>query len=230
VAMVERYSPDSFAAQVHALLNRPDAAPILAGLRIPALLLSATGDTWSPPAQHEAMRELCPRAELIIVPEAGHMLPIEQPAAVAAALDSWLARVADADIVRDCTQQIHRYAQLNDAGAIAELCQMFTEDAVFARPSDPHNPVHGRAAIRASFEARPPRRTLHIIFNVKVLVESSTRARATSDVILITADAAATAVPILTRFDGSFSDVLHRVGNEWLFASRRGQINSKCVL
>jgi len=230
VAMVERYSPDSFAAQVHALLNRPDAAPILAGLRIPALLLSATGDTWSPPAQHEAMRELCPRAELIIVPEAGHMLPMEQPAAVAAALDSWLARVADADIVRDCTQQIHRYAQLNDAGAIADLCQMFTENAVFARPSDPDNPIHGRAAIRASFEARPPRRTLHIIFNVKVVVESSTQARATSDVILVTADTAAAAVPILTRFDGSFSDVLHRVGNEWLFASRRGQINSKCVL
>jgi len=230
VAMVERCSPDSFAAQIHALLNRPDAAPILAGLRVPTLLLSATGDTWSPPAQHEAMRELCPRADLIILPEAGHMLPIEQPAAVAAALDSWLARVADADIVRDCTQQIHRYAQLYDARATAELCQMFTEDAVFARPSDPHNPVHGRAAIRASFEARPPRRTLHIIFNVKVVVESSTRARATSDVILITADTAAAAVPVLTRFDGSFSDVLHRVGNEWLFASRRGQINSKCVL
>ena len=230
VAMVERCSPDSFAAQIRALLTRPDAAPALAGLRIPTLLLSATGDTWSPPAQHEAMRELCPRAELIVVPEAGHMLPMEQPAAVAAALDSWLDRVADADIVQDCTQQIHRYAQLNDAGAIAELCQMFTEDAVFARPSDPDNPIHGRAAIRASFEARPPRRTLHIIFNVKVVVESSTRARATSDVILITADTAAAAVPILTRFDGSFSDVLHRVGNEWLFASRRGQINSKCVL
>jgi pimeloyl-ACP methyl ester carboxylesterase/ketosteroid isomerase-like protein len=247
VAMVERCSPDSFAAQIRALLTRPDAAPILAGLRIPALLLSATGDTWSPPAQHQAMRELCPRAELIILPEAGHMLPVEQPAAVAAALDSWLARVgrddwrsaagkrdaadaADADIVRACTQRIHHYAQLNDAGAIAELCQMFTEDAVFARPSDPDNPIHGRAGIRASFEARPPRRTLHVIFNVKVVVESSTRARATSDVILITADTAAATVPILTRFDGSFSDVLHRVGNDWLFASRRGQINSKCVL
>jgi len=243
--MIERYSPESFAAQIRALLSRADAAPVLAGLQMPALLLSATGDIWSPPAQHEAMRELCPRAELIIVPEAGHMLPIEQPVAVAAALDDWLARVGrddragvhdagdvanagDADIVRACTRQIHRYAQLNDAGAVAELCQMFTEDALFARPSDPHNPVHGRAAIRASFEARPPRRTLHVIFNVVVAVESPTRVRATSDVILIAADTAA--APVLTRFDGSFTDVLHRVGNEWLFASRRGTINSKSVL
>lgn len=295
VAMIERYSPDSFAAQIRALLTRADAAPLLAGLRIPALLLSATGDTWSPPAQHEAMRELCPQAELIIVPEAGHMLPVEKPVAVAAALDRWLTRVGrdnrwgaagmhevgdaddvadaddmadaddvadagdiadvgdvadagnvadagdmadaghtadagDADIVRDCTRQIHRYAQLNDAGAVAELCHMFTEDALFARPSDPHNPVHGRAAIRASFEARPPRRTLHVIFNVTVVVESSTSVRATSDVILITADTVAAAAPILTRFDGTFTDVLHRVGNEWLFASRRGTINSKSVL
>jgi hypothetical protein len=67
---------------------------------------------------------------------------------------------------------------------------------------------------------------------LKVTVESSTLARATSDVILITADTAAAvaAAPILTRFDGNFTDVLHRVGNEWLFASRRGTINSKCVL
>jgi pimeloyl-ACP methyl ester carboxylesterase len=97
LAMIERGSPDSFAAQIHALLTRSDAAPVLAKLQVPTLLLSATGDTWSPPAQHEAMHELCPRAELIIVPAAGHMLPVEQPGAVAAALDSWLARVGQDD-------------------------------------------------------------------------------------------------------------------------------------
>jgi pimeloyl-ACP methyl ester carboxylesterase len=93
LAMIERGSPDSFAAQIRALLTRSDAAPVLAQLQVPTLLLSATGDAWSPPAQHAAMHELCPRAELIIVPAAGHMLPIEQPGAVAAALDSWLERV-----------------------------------------------------------------------------------------------------------------------------------------
>ncbi len=95
VAMVERGSPASFAAQIRALLTRSDATPVLATLRIPTLLLSATGDTWSPPAQHEAMRRLCPQATLGIVAEAGHMLPVEQPAAVSAALDRWLQRVAE---------------------------------------------------------------------------------------------------------------------------------------
>jgi len=93
VAMVERSSPEIFASQIRALLNRPDAAAVLSRLEIPTLLLSAAGDVWSPPAQHEAMRELCPRAELVIVPEGGHMAPVEQPAAVAAALDGWLARI-----------------------------------------------------------------------------------------------------------------------------------------
>jgi pimeloyl-ACP methyl ester carboxylesterase len=96
VAMVERSSPDSFAAQIRALLTRPDAAAVLPRLGIPTLLLSAAGDVWSPPAQHEAMRGLCPRAELIIVPVGGHMVPMEQPIAVAAALDGWLARVVEA--------------------------------------------------------------------------------------------------------------------------------------
>ena len=243
VAMVERASPDSFAAQVRALLTRPDAAAALAKLEIPTLLLSASGDAWSPPAQHEAMRGLCPHAELIIVPEGGHMVPIEHPTAVAAALDGWLARVgeadlvdtrpfdpADPDIIRACTQRVNHYARLNDSGAYAELSNMFTEDAVFARPSDPNNPVRGRAAIRASFESRPPRRTLHVIFNVRVAVESATRAVATSDVILISAEDSALAAPVITRFQGSFTDVLRRVGNEWLFAEKRGQITSKSVL
>jgi pimeloyl-ACP methyl ester carboxylesterase/ketosteroid isomerase-like protein len=240
-AMIERGSPDSFAAQIRALLTRSDAAPVLAQLHVPTLLMSATGDTWSTPLQHEEMQALCPRAELSIVPAAGHMLPIEQPAAVAAALDSWLARIGqnerygivdmdDSDIVQACTRQINRYAQLNDAGAVAELSEMFTEDAVFARPSSPNDPIHGRAAIRASFESRPPRRTLHVVFNVKVVVESANRAQATSDVILISADTATAPAPVLTRFDGTFADVLHRLGNEWLFASRRGNITSRCVL
>jgi len=65
---------------------------------------------------------------------------------------------------------------------------------------------------------------------VRVVVESSIRARATSDVILISADTATVAAPILTRFDGVFTDVLHRVGTEWLFAERRGKITSKSAL
>lgn len=95
--MVERNTPESFFAQTHALLNRSDAADVLLTVHVPVLLLSATGDTWSPPRQHAFMRELCPTAQLTIVEGAGHMAPAEQPAAVAASLGQWLERVKDSN-------------------------------------------------------------------------------------------------------------------------------------
>lgn len=90
-AMVCRATADSFAGQIKALLDRPAAEAVLSDLRVPALLLSATGDTWSPPDQHRAMLKFAPHAHLVIVEDAGHMVPVEQPATVASALRTWLA-------------------------------------------------------------------------------------------------------------------------------------------
>ncbi|MGA2710214.1 MAG: alpha/beta fold hydrolase [Steroidobacteraceae bacterium] len=90
--MVERSTPESFAAQVTALLERPDALDLLPAIRVPTLLLSGAQDNWSPLAQHAEMHRLIPGSMLVAIPDAGHMAPVEQPAAVAAALLSWLAR------------------------------------------------------------------------------------------------------------------------------------------
>jgi pimeloyl-ACP methyl ester carboxylesterase len=89
--MVERSTPESFAAQVTALLERPDALDVLPTIRVPTLLLSGAEDNWSPLAQHAEMHRLIPRSTLVAIPDAGHMAPVEQPAAVAAALLTWLA-------------------------------------------------------------------------------------------------------------------------------------------
>jgi len=91
VAMVERQTPDSFAAQQQALLARPDADPVLPTIRVPTLLVSGSADAWSPIAQHEAMRRRIPDATLVAIEDAGHMAPTEQPDAVASALGVWLA-------------------------------------------------------------------------------------------------------------------------------------------
>lgn len=89
-AMVERQTPEDFARQIAALLDRPNAEAALRTVRVPTLLLSATNDRWSPVAQHEAMLDLLPGARLAIVEDAGHMAPMEQPDAVAAAMRAWL--------------------------------------------------------------------------------------------------------------------------------------------
>lgn len=95
VAMVARSDPARFAAQIDALLHRPDGAAVLRGLRCPLLLLCGREDRWSPPARHEAMQAMVPGAALELVEHCGHMSPMEQPDAVTSALAQWLARSID---------------------------------------------------------------------------------------------------------------------------------------
>ena len=91
VAMFSHKGADVFAAQIEALLARPDASEVLRSLRIPTLLQCGAQDTWSPPAQHEAMRALAPHAVFDVIADAGHMAPMERPEAVAASLARWLS-------------------------------------------------------------------------------------------------------------------------------------------
>jgi pimeloyl-ACP methyl ester carboxylesterase len=89
--MISHSTPETFAGQIKALVERPDAQSALATVTVPTLLVSATEDKWSPPAQHEEMLTMVPHAKLVIVQNAGHMAPVEQPEAVAAAMREWLA-------------------------------------------------------------------------------------------------------------------------------------------
>ena len=91
-AMVTGRTAASFRRQQEALLARPDARPVLAQVHCPTLVLTGREDEWSPPEQHEAIAAAIPGASLVIVPEAGHFAPLEQPAAVTQALRELLAR------------------------------------------------------------------------------------------------------------------------------------------
>jgi pimeloyl-ACP methyl ester carboxylesterase len=90
IEMMSRKTPEIFAAQVRALLARPDATAVLDQIRCPALLLSGQEDGWSPPAQHAAMHANIAGSTLVIVPGSGHMSMLERPAEVSAALRAWL--------------------------------------------------------------------------------------------------------------------------------------------
>ncbi len=94
VAMFARKSADVFAAQIEALLARPDASDVLRTLTVPTLLQCGAQDSWSPPAQHADMQALAPHAVLDVIAHAGHMAPMERPADVAASLARWLAKTA----------------------------------------------------------------------------------------------------------------------------------------
>jgi len=88
--MLERSSPDQFAAQIKALLCRPDAAPVLTTISCPALVLTGEQDRWSPPAQHAAMAGAISGARLSIIEHCGHMATLEQPLLVGQSMRQWL--------------------------------------------------------------------------------------------------------------------------------------------
>ena len=93
-AMVERCTAAEYAAQIHAMLHRPDVLGVLQTISVPTLLLSGSDDTWSPISQHEVMHRRIPHATLFEVHGAGHMAPVERPDAVALALREWLGSLA----------------------------------------------------------------------------------------------------------------------------------------
>jgi pimeloyl-ACP methyl ester carboxylesterase len=96
--MIERRTPDIYAAQTRALIGRPDATAVLAKVRCPTLVLCGQEDLWSPPQRHEAICDLVPGSSLTVVPYCGHMSTMEQPAAVSQALRSWLAHAGPESI------------------------------------------------------------------------------------------------------------------------------------
>ena len=88
----------------------------------------------------------------------------------------------------DCERLIKHYVNLNDAQDWPAVAALYTEDARFARPSQPGVFVEGREAILASFLARPARAQRHVIANMVVEVEDADHARAFSVIVLYMGD------------------------------------------
>jgi pimeloyl-ACP methyl ester carboxylesterase len=88
--MVARRNVVEYAAQVQALLARPDARDVLAAIAVPALVLCGQDDAWSPLARHEEMAARIAGAQLAVIERCGHMCTMEQPEAVAESVIAWL--------------------------------------------------------------------------------------------------------------------------------------------
>lgn len=90
LCMLERSNPEQFAAQINALLGRPNAALQLPSIQCPALVLCGREDLWSPPAQHQAIADGIRGSVFEVVEHCGHMSTMEQPEAVNQAMRRWL--------------------------------------------------------------------------------------------------------------------------------------------
>ena len=84
--MISRTTPTRFAAQIRALLSRPDAGDVLSAIRCPTLVLCGRQDTWSPWSRHEEIARRVATSTLVGIDRCGHMAPMEQPDEVTTAL------------------------------------------------------------------------------------------------------------------------------------------------
>ncbi|MSP20462.1 MAG: alpha/beta fold hydrolase [Alphaproteobacteria bacterium] len=82
---------DGFVRQQLAILARPDSRPDLPSIGIPTTVIVGADDQLTPRDRAEEMVEAIPGARLAVIPDAGHLSPLENPAAVTAAMQEWLA-------------------------------------------------------------------------------------------------------------------------------------------
>ncbi|WP_374401961.1 alpha/beta fold hydrolase [Streptomyces sp. 35G-GA-8] len=87
-------TPIDVVAEFYPAFTDHDKAQALAVfLEIPALVLAGESDLVTPSTHSEAIGDLLPDAELVLVPDAGHLVILEHPEAVTDRLADLLARV-----------------------------------------------------------------------------------------------------------------------------------------
>ena len=72
---------------------RPDSTPSLGEIDVPTLVVCGSEDVLTPPHESKALGEAIPRSRVEIIPRAGHLANLEQPALVARAFEAFLREV-----------------------------------------------------------------------------------------------------------------------------------------
>ncbi len=82
--------PQSVAAAIRGLSARPDMTGLLPEIKTPTLLIVGEEDTLSSPDEMRAMAGSIPHARFEVIPQAGHLTPMENPTAFNAAVEKFL--------------------------------------------------------------------------------------------------------------------------------------------
>ena len=90
VAMMTRHTPEVLAAHTLAGLMRPDYAGMLPRVAVPTLIAPGDADELRPVSVHQEMAARIPNSRLVVIARSGHMVAMENPSAVTAAMRDWL--------------------------------------------------------------------------------------------------------------------------------------------
>ncbi|MGD9834050.1 MAG: alpha/beta fold hydrolase [Piscinibacter sp.] len=90
-AMLRRTGFAQLARQNRAIMSAADMRPSLRSIACPTLVVCGENDDVTPPECSREMAESIPGSRLAFLPDCGHMLTMEKPAAVNQLLLDWLA-------------------------------------------------------------------------------------------------------------------------------------------
>jgi pimeloyl-ACP methyl ester carboxylesterase len=77
--MMAGASADGVVQALEAMRDRPDSTPDLARITVPTLVIGGKDDVLIPAPIVKAMADAIPGAHCTIMPDAGHLTPLEQP-------------------------------------------------------------------------------------------------------------------------------------------------------
>lgn len=92
-AMIMRADGARHERHARALMDRPDARPLLPLIRCPTLVVCGRQDPWVPVDAHREIAAAMPDARLVVVEACGHFVPMERPEASTSALLDWIAAI-----------------------------------------------------------------------------------------------------------------------------------------
>ncbi len=77
--IMNRMSLEGVYGDLAGMRDRPDSTPTLADIHVPTLILHGADDQLIPPSEAEKLRDGIKSATLKLLPQAGHLLNLEQP-------------------------------------------------------------------------------------------------------------------------------------------------------
>ena len=91
LGMARTIGLEGYVRQQRAIIGRPDSRPTLAAIKVPTVVIVGEKDQLTPPELSREMAQGIAGAQLVVIPQSGHMSTREQPERVNAALVKWLS-------------------------------------------------------------------------------------------------------------------------------------------
>lgn len=92
--MAELTGVDKYVNEQKTIMSRPDSTASIGKIDCPVLVVGGEKDALSPPDALDAMTRLIPRAAHVVIRNAAHLPPLENPAAFTAALRAFIGKIS----------------------------------------------------------------------------------------------------------------------------------------